>query len=933
MRNKKIIVFLIMLFLFASGIKGYLPQTKISSSQKGVNVFSKPKVSAQNVSINQISEEVIIIKLVIGSRMIYVNGKPDFMDVAPIIMEGRTLLPIRYVAEPLGAEVSWDPIDKKVTVVLNDTVIELWIGKPVAKVNGKFVYIDPDNHKVVPIIIPPGRTMLPVRFVAENLGCKVEWEASTRTVTIIYTPSNKNVVSKVITPEEGGKVELSDGASVEIPEGAVEEDATISLTKKDYNSVKTPENIEKKGFGIYEITCNKEFKEPVKISLPVQGNSVNDAAIYYYDGDHWCYYGGEIEGDKITCYTTHLSIWGVFEKIVNAKVDDYSPSKYGFHFENQRVSDCTECIGGICAGMALSSLYLYQHKRQSPYYESFYQMPESWKNLIIETHKRNFQSSVLEAVLYTLRTLLETGRLFQTQLVELYTKLKLGKPVPIILCETPFSRACHEVLVYSMELTSEGRWKISFYDPNYPEETRYFVLTIPINDLGDIAGFTYNSGGYIYKYFYTDTLYTFPKSLPEPKPDLYISSDSSIFWSPSNPEEGDSVTIKAEIKNIGDATAYGFDTTLYIDGSSYSTIHTSSLSPGSTKIVTFSSWRVTKGCKEIKVFVDSGYDIEELREDNNNVINEICSKEVPVIKAINYLRPVRYEANYTLSFSYAKDIVIDKFDLYVPIPKEWDSQRDLVVDRISPLGGEVKEDNLGNSYWYFDKNAISNNKLTIKQRFQFTCYEVQTDLNLAKLSEIPYNTDSSLYKLYTRSSSTIQADNIEIKKFTKELVGGIQDPIDKCKKIYNYIIKNISYSNKKSKNALETFKTKKGDCGSHVALFCAMARSVGVPARPIVGYWAEEKYGFYHVWAEFYVNGVGWIPVDPTVGVDNPSVREYYFGNMDNKRFVMSKGFDLEIDNYNISLSQRFTFWWRGHWIHNPPSVNISFSLKFRRRD
>ncbi len=126
-----------------------------------------------------------IIKLQIGNKTIYINNNLKEIDVSPIIKEGRTLIPIRWVAEPLGAEVGWDGDKRKVTVTLKNTKIELWIGKNIAKVNNIDTPIDPDNPKVVPMIIN-GRTMLPVRFVAENLGCKVDWEPNTKTVTITY---------------------------------------------------------------------------------------------------------------------------------------------------------------------------------------------------------------------------------------------------------------------------------------------------------------------------------------------------------------------------------------------------------------------------------------------------------------------------------------------------------------------------------------------------------------------------------------------------------------------------------------------------------------------------------------------------------------------------------------------------------------------------
>jgi len=115
----------------------------------------------------------------------YVNNVSQQIDVPPTIIEGRTLLPIRYVVEPLGAKIFWDDVERRVTIEFKDITIDLWIGKSIAKVNGKDRAIDPSNPKVAPLIIS-GRTMLPVRFVAENLGCDVGWDSDTRKVTITY---------------------------------------------------------------------------------------------------------------------------------------------------------------------------------------------------------------------------------------------------------------------------------------------------------------------------------------------------------------------------------------------------------------------------------------------------------------------------------------------------------------------------------------------------------------------------------------------------------------------------------------------------------------------------------------------------------------------------------------------------------------------------
>lgn len=124
------------------------------------------------------------IQLYLGKSGFGVNGQSFDMDTTPILVENRLLLPVRYVAEPLGAAAVWDQQEQKVTVTLDQTIIELWIGRNAATINGANAMIDPHNPKVKPIIVPPGRTMLPLRFLAEALGCEVVWDQKSQQVIL-----------------------------------------------------------------------------------------------------------------------------------------------------------------------------------------------------------------------------------------------------------------------------------------------------------------------------------------------------------------------------------------------------------------------------------------------------------------------------------------------------------------------------------------------------------------------------------------------------------------------------------------------------------------------------------------------------------------------------------------------------------------------------
>ena len=83
------------------------------------------------------------------------------------------------------AATSWDGAEKKVTVALGETKLELWIGSNIALINGAATLIDPGNTDVKPLIMN-SRTMLPMRFVTEKLGCAVEWLPASRQIKIEY---------------------------------------------------------------------------------------------------------------------------------------------------------------------------------------------------------------------------------------------------------------------------------------------------------------------------------------------------------------------------------------------------------------------------------------------------------------------------------------------------------------------------------------------------------------------------------------------------------------------------------------------------------------------------------------------------------------------------------------------------------------------------
>lgn len=132
---------------------------------------------------------------------VMINGQELFTDVPGVIYSQRTLVPFRAILEALDAEVFWDAQNKSVIAHKGKTDITLKINNNIAWVNTQAVGLD------VPAIIVNGRTMVPVRFIAESLGETVTWDADRRIVTI-----KTNAVTAVQPPTQTSTAKYQSGS-------------------------------------------------------------------------------------------------------------------------------------------------------------------------------------------------------------------------------------------------------------------------------------------------------------------------------------------------------------------------------------------------------------------------------------------------------------------------------------------------------------------------------------------------------------------------------------------------------------------------------------------------------------------------------------------------------------------------------------------------
>ena len=107
-----------------------------------------------------------------------IDGKMAQTDVPPLLIENRTMVPVRVITEGLGATVAWNEATNQVTVTDGDKSVVLTIGKADATVNGQPVHLD------TPALIQKNRTLVPLRFIGDALGAAVGWQGQTNTVIV-----------------------------------------------------------------------------------------------------------------------------------------------------------------------------------------------------------------------------------------------------------------------------------------------------------------------------------------------------------------------------------------------------------------------------------------------------------------------------------------------------------------------------------------------------------------------------------------------------------------------------------------------------------------------------------------------------------------------------------------------------------------------------
>jgi len=241
------------------------------------------------------------------------------------------------------------------------------------------------------------------------------------------------------------------------------------------------------------------------------------------------------------------------------------------------------------------------------------------------------------------------------------------------------------------------------------------------------------------------------------------------------------------------------------------------------------------------------------------------------------LELLKYEIDYVYVGSLKHNITIVNHspipvsgELFVPLIRNETARHYVILHNISSsqtLHETFLNDSSGNRYFH-----LNNLKIDEEQTFslELDYYVLSFSIHYLIDSSIVGNYDmsSETYKKYVEPEELIESDNSTIILLAHNLTNNVDSCHEKAVTIYNFVHRHMHYEEQnEEKGALWALENGAGDCSEYSYLFAALCKAAGIPARIQAGFAfhrASETLEDGHMWAEYYLENYGWVPVDVT---------------------------------------------------------------------
>lgn len=243
--------------------------------------------------------------------------------------------------------------------------------------------------------------------------------------------------------------------------------------------------------------------------------------------------------------------------------------------------------------------------------------------------------------------------------------------------------------------------------------------------------------------------------------------------------------------------------------------------------------------------------------------------------------------------------------LILPQPIQSYSQKNITMQATEPQA--FAKNFQGSNIYRFEKlNETS--KIIISENLSVETYDVNINVNINNVSaNITFKPE---VLEYTKSENLIPADLPEVKNLAGKITSNAKNPYNNARKVFNYLVENfepVKRAINSNTDLKDCINKKQADAYELSLLFCSLMRTVGVPCVQVSGITFDMKQNTYaHWWNEFYIEGIGWIPVDTAMALGLPFTTgkktDEFFAKADGLRIAFSRGFQAQTQMLSESL-------------------------------
>ena len=255
-----------------------------------------------------------------------------------------------------------------------------------------------------------------------------------------------------------------------------------------------------------------------------------------------------------------------------------------------------------------------------------------------------------------------------------------------------------------------------------------------------------------------------------------------------------------------------------------------------------------------------------------------------------------YTISQTVNVRVIKAETPNTMYLWVPRPAGSASQRnpELLSSSMEPFIGSYR----GIILFKLDDMA-ANSEEHISLTWKVEVFGVETSIRPQSIRQAA---DSPIDSAYTQATVQLPSDDAIMQEQAAAITGRERNPYLKAQRIYEWMLGQCTFQQDQAdENIFSALEKKQLDSYTASLLYCTLLRSAGVPSLPVAGVLvSRDRQTMNHFWAEFWVDGFGWIPVDPAMGagavperftVNSEQAAGFYFGSMDSQRIAFSRGF------------------------------------------